>query len=178
MSTPALARSTDADDAADLRRGRSSRLPGMLLGLGLGGFVDGIVLHQLLQWHHMLSSTGDDALGLAAHPVDTVAGLEVNTLWDGAFHAFAWLCVVAGLAVLSVQARRGGAPRPARSLWGWVLVGWGTFDLVEGVVDHHLLRVHHVRAGPDQLWWDLGFLALGAVLVGGGRLLQRGRRAG
>ena len=28
---------------------------GILFGLGLGGFVDGIVLHQLLQWHHMLS---------------------------------------------------------------------------------------------------------------------------
>ena len=29
---------------------------GFLLGLGLGGFFDGIVLHQLLQWHHMASS--------------------------------------------------------------------------------------------------------------------------
>ncbi|MCK1539441.1 DUF2243 domain-containing protein, partial [Bradyrhizobium sp. 176] len=28
---------------------------GVLLGLGLGGFFDGIVFHQLLQWHHMLS---------------------------------------------------------------------------------------------------------------------------
>ena len=29
---------------------------GILLGTGLGGFVDGIVLHQILQWHNMLSS--------------------------------------------------------------------------------------------------------------------------
>jgi uncharacterized membrane protein len=29
---------------------------GIFFGLGLGGFFDGIVLHQLLQWHHMLSS--------------------------------------------------------------------------------------------------------------------------
>jgi nucleoside-diphosphate kinase len=34
-----------------------TRAPGILLGIGLGGFVDGIVLHQMLQWHHML--TGD-----------------------------------------------------------------------------------------------------------------------
>jgi uncharacterized membrane protein len=35
------------------------RAPGILLGIGLGGFVDGIVLHQILQWHHMLTSEGD-----------------------------------------------------------------------------------------------------------------------
>jgi uncharacterized membrane protein len=56
------------------------RAPGILLGIGLGGFVDGIVLHQILQWHHMLSSEG-------SHPTTTVAGLETNTLWDGLFHA-------------------------------------------------------------------------------------------
>ncbi len=38
----------------------SIRLPATILGVGLGGFVDGIVLHQVLQWHHMLSSTGSD----------------------------------------------------------------------------------------------------------------------
>src|SRR5215212_10407320 len=35
--------------------------PGVVLGLGLGGFVDGIVLHQVLQWHHM--RTGEGTLG-------------------------------------------------------------------------------------------------------------------
>ena len=49
------------------------RLPGFLLGVGFGGFVDGIVLHQILQWHHMLTATGD-------HPADTVTGLEENVL--------------------------------------------------------------------------------------------------
>ena len=29
---------------------------GILLGVGLGGFFDGIVLHQLLQWHHMITN--------------------------------------------------------------------------------------------------------------------------
>jgi uncharacterized membrane protein len=32
--------------------------PGVLIGFGVGGFVDGIVLHQILQWHHMLTSAG------------------------------------------------------------------------------------------------------------------------
>ena len=56
------------------------RLPGLLLGVGLGGFVDGIVLHQILQWHHLLTSEG-------SYPATTVAGLEANTLADGLFHA-------------------------------------------------------------------------------------------
>ena len=50
------------------------RVAGVLLGIGFGGFVDGIVLHQILQWHHMLTSTGE-------HPATTIAGLETNTLW-------------------------------------------------------------------------------------------------
>jgi uncharacterized membrane protein len=29
--------------------------PGLLLGAGLGGFFDGILFHQLLQWHNMVS---------------------------------------------------------------------------------------------------------------------------
>ena len=64
-----------------------------------------------------------------------------------------------------------------RSSWkrvlGWILVGWGLFKLVEGVIDHHILRIHHVRTGPNELAWDLAFLALGAVLLVGGWTLAR-----
>ena len=52
-------------------------LPSFLMGLGFGGFVDGIVLHEILQWHHMISGT---------EPTDTVAGLELNVIADGFFH--------------------------------------------------------------------------------------------
>jgi uncharacterized membrane protein len=62
----------------------------------------------------------------------------------------------------------------SRVLWGWILVGWGLFNLVEGLIDHQILGIHHVRSGPHQLWWDMGFLALGALLVLAGWLLQRG----
>jgi len=27
---------------------------GLLFGIGLGGFLDGIILHQVLQWHRNL----------------------------------------------------------------------------------------------------------------------------
>ena len=73
---------------------------GVLLGIGFGGFVDGIVLHQILQWHHMLTSTGD-------HPATTVAGLETNTVWDGLFHVAAWLAAFAGVWLLAGAMRDG-----------------------------------------------------------------------
>lgn len=149
----------------------------MILGIGLGGFVDGILLHQLLQWHHLLSSTDTDRIGVPTYPMDTVPGLQMNTLWDGVFHTVCWLAVLSGLGLLYARVTEArGRLWTSRALWGWILVGWGLFNLVEGIVDHHLLGIHHVRGGPDQLWWDLGFLALGAALVGLGLLLQRGAR--
>lgn len=50
---------------------------------------------------------------------------------------------------------------------------WGIFNLVEGVIDHTILGLHHVREGGNELPWDLGFLALGVVLIVGGWLLVR-----
>ena len=144
-----------------------SAAAGLMYGIGLGGFVDGIVLHQLLQWHHLLSST-------AEHPVTTVAGLEVNTLADGFFHVFSWLVVVGASIVTLAQWRQGRLPPSWRFHLGCVLAGWGAFNLVEGVVDHQLLGIHHVRddlGGP--LAWDLGFLALAVVLIVLGWVLAR-----
>ncbi|GAA1434906.1 DUF2243 domain-containing protein [Streptomyces thermospinosisporus] len=153
------------------------RLPGIVLGVGLGGFADGILLHQLLQWHHMLTSTDQDRIGVKYYDPDTVPGLRMNTVWDGIFHTVCWLAVLTGLAILYArvtQDRR--RVWTSRVLWGWMLVGWGLFNLVEGVLDHHVLGIHHVYAGDGQLWWDLAFLLMGALLVGGALLLQRGGR--
>lgn len=168
--------------ATDTGRAAPSVLaPGLLLGLGLGGFVDGILLHQVLQWHHMLSNTQDDRIGIGTYPVDTVPGLEVNTLWDGFFHVATWIAVVVGLVLLWQRVTRSPGPWSRLSLLGAVLAGWGAFDLVEGVVNHHLLKVHRVRQVGDVdnlLLWDLGFLALGAALLAIGLVLyRRGQRS-
>jgi uncharacterized membrane protein len=144
-----------------------SRASGLLFGLGLGGFVDGIVLHQLLLWHHMVSSVHE-------YPPDTLAGLEVNTVADGVFHMATWVLVLAGSITMIVSWRQGRLAPSWSFHFGLVLLGWGVFNLVEGLVDHQLLGVHHVRddlGGP--LSWDLGFLASGVVLVVGGWLLHR-----
>lgn len=139
--------------------------PGVVLGIGLGGFLDGILLHQILQWHHMLTSAG--------YPADSVVNLEINTLFDGLFHAVTWIAVAVGLFLLH-RAVAHGAAWSWQRLVGGMAIGWGAFNLVEGVVDHHLLGLHHVKEfAVHPLAWDLGFLLLGAGLVVGGALLAR-----
>ncbi len=143
---------------------------GILLGLGLGGFFDGIVLHQILQWHHMLTDHGD-------YPATTVEGLEINTLWDGLFHASTYVFTAVGLALLWSALRRPNGPWSTRAFVGTMLMGWGAFNLVEGIIDHHLLGIHHVNetvARDQWIYWDLAFLAWGAAMFAGGWYLTRG----
>jgi len=98
------------------------------------------------------------------------------------FHAATWAATATGLGLLWRAGREPGATRSTKVLVGSLGIGWGLFNLVEGVVDHHVLGIHHVNeaAPPDQwLLWDLGFLALGALLVVAGLALVRaGRRVG
>jgi uncharacterized membrane protein len=152
---------------------RSITFPGILLGLGLGGFVDGIVLHQILQWHHM--RTGDGAFGDTS--MTTVVGLEANTLADGLFHVGTWALTVAGVFWLRAVARDNRGLGSWTELVGLLLAGWGLFNLVEGLVDHQILGVHHVRDDIGApLGWDLAFLASGVILIVIGFKLARGRR--
>ncbi|WP_420392247.1 DUF2243 domain-containing protein [Acuticoccus sp.] len=141
---------------------------GILLGLGVGGFFDGIVLHQILQWHHMASSAG--------YPPDTMANLRLNVVLDGLFHVAAYAFTLAGLVLLWRSARRPHGPWPARLLAGTVLAGFGLFNLVEGTVNHHLLGLHHVNETvPEDHWiyWDIAFLVWGAAMLVAGALLTR-----
>ena len=161
-TTPAAARVAPADRPSIVTAG-------VLLGIGFGGFFDGILLHQILQWHHMLTSTGD-------HPATTVAGLEDNTLADGLFHALTFVAALTGLALLWKAVGR-GAVLAGRRLAGLMLAGWGLFNLVEGVIDHQILTVHHVNT-DNVVLWDTLFLILGAgLLIGGLALARSGARA-
>lgn len=142
---------------------------GILLGAGLGGFVDGIVLHQILQWHNMLSGK---------MPPDTLVRAKVNMYWDGLFHAAVWVLTAVGLRLLWSATGRADVPHSGPTLAGGLLLGWGLFNVVEGVIDHELLGLHHVyEYTPNHLPADLAFLGFGVLLLaGGGGLVRAGRQ--
>jgi uncharacterized membrane protein len=145
---------------------------GILLGLGIGGFFDGILLHQVLQWHHMLSSGG--------FPPDSLENMRVNVLWDGLFHILTYIFVALGLLLLWRAASQPHTRWSGKMLAGTLLIGFGLFNMVEGLIDHQLLGIHHVNetVPPEQwIYWDIGFLIWGAaMLVGGWYLLKAGQR--
>jgi uncharacterized membrane protein len=140
-----------------------------LIGIGMGGFVDGIVLHQILQWHQMIS---------AKLPPDTVLNKEVNMFWDGIFHAFTWLTTAVGIYLLWRLVYNRAAALSGKIFGGSLLFGFGLFNVVEGILDHHLLGLHNVREiSADPAFWNYSFLIISFfMLVVGWLILQQGRR--
>lgn len=139
---------------------------GTLIGAGMGGFIDGIALHQIAQWHNMLSSR---------FPPTDLPSMKFNMIWDGIFHALTWTVTAIGIGLLFHAAREPRNTWSGRSFVGALLFGWGTFNVVEGLIDHHLFGLHHVRPGPHQSAWDLAFIGFGALLVASGWSLIRSR---
>ena len=91
--------------------------------------------------------------------------------WDGLFHVLTWVMTAVGLALLWHAVRQRNVPLSTRTLIGAMVFGWGLFNLVEGIIDHHILHVHHVTETDNHLLWDLAFLASGGVMIVGGWLL-------
>jgi uncharacterized membrane protein len=124
---------------------RDVRLAGGLLGFALGGFFDGILLHQILQWHHLLS---------AIDPGD----VRMQVVADGLFHALMYAVALLGLWQLCRIARRTAVPTMA--LLAALLWGFGGWHLVDAVLFHWLLGIHRVRMDTaSPLFWDLLWLA-------------------
>jgi uncharacterized membrane protein len=139
---------------------RSLLWPAILVGVGVAGSLDEIVLHQLLRWHHFYDR-GSQAAGLIA---------------DGIFHLGSTAALVGGVVLLVRRWQAGRGPR--RQAVAGVLLGAGAFNLYDGVVQHKLLELHQVRAGaPNNAPYDLGFIGLAAVILLAGLLLLRTARS-
>jgi uncharacterized membrane protein len=123
---------------------------GVLFGIGLVTFIDEMVFHQLLHWHHFYDKS-TTSIGLVS---------------DGFFHALSWLTTVGGL-VLVADLRR-------RNAWNWkkwlgsVLVGAGLFQFYDGTVQHKLMLLHQIRYNvvilPYDLIWNL--TAISMIVIG------------
>lgn len=140
---------------------------GTLLGIGMGGFIDGILFHQILQLHSMLS---------AKMPQDVLVNVKTSMVWDGLFHALTWLTTAAGIAMLWHSAKVSDGPPSGNTFCGSLLLGWGIFNTVEGAIDHHVLGIHHVVERLGVSVYDYVFLASGPVLIiMGWYFIRRGR---
>jgi uncharacterized membrane protein len=88
--------------------------------------------------------------------------------------------VVLGLVVLWRTVHKSHLRWAGKMLLGTMLMGFGIFNLVEGVIDHQLLGIHHVNETVPQdqwIYWDIGFLIWGALmLIGGLALSRQGKR--
>lgn len=131
----------------------------VVLGVGLAGLFDGIVFHQVLQWHHMLS---------AWHPPDTIHNLKLNTQADGWFHVAVYVTLVAGAGMLVSATSRLGTRPPRRIVVAGLLIGFGGFNVLEGVINHLILGVHHVREGSTAPTYDTGFLIASMIVLTAG----------
>jgi len=129
---------------------RRPRGPALLLGLALGGFFDGIVLHQVLQWHHLLSNVDGPVW----------RDLRMQVLADGLFHALMYVVAVAGLVMLWRRRDALAMPRAGRGLAGHALLGFGGWHALDAVLSHWLTGIHRIRVdSPNPLFWDLLWLA-------------------
>jgi uncharacterized membrane protein len=132
---------------------------GILIGIGVAGFVDETVFHQLLHWHHFYDKS-TPAVGLVS---------------DGLFHAFSWFAVVIGLTMVADLCRRAGLS--GRALMGGALLGAGAFQLYDGIVQHKLMRLHQIRYHVDLVRYDWTWNIVALVLLVAGALLLHRTRA-
>ncbi|MFB5192396.1 DUF2243 domain-containing protein [Alicyclobacillus fastidiosus] len=124
-------------------------LGAFLFGFGLIAMIDGIVFHQLLQWHSTYMW----------HP-----NRFVQIFSDGVLHAIATAFVVLGAIVLW-NSNPTSTSAKNTTLWSGLFLGGGSFNLLDGVFSHHILGIHHVRPGdPNQVTYDLAF-DLSAILM-------------
>jgi uncharacterized membrane protein len=147
MSTTETGSGTGRDRG--VRQGMPGRSvgAGVLLGIGVAAFLDETLFHQILHWHHFYDGSTSD----------------VGLVSDGFFHAGGWLAIVVGLFWFAdLQRRRTTVPR---RVWAGGLIGWGAFQVYDGLVQHKVLGLHQIRYGVDLVPYDLVWNLLGALAV-------------
>ena len=138
---------------------------GLFLGLGLGGFIDGIFFRQIVHWHNVGSAI--------VRPV-TLETLSQNVRWDGFFFVLTLALTVSGAVSLWREGKDGIAPPRLRVLIGQMILGWGAFNVLEGIVGHVLLELHHIRDLPVHMpLYDWVFIGAGCLFVVVGWLTSR-----
>lgn len=146
---------------------RSLAVAAAALGFAIGGFFDGILLHQVLQWHHLLSAVDGAAF----------ADLRTQILADGLFHVAMYLVGAVGLTLFWRRRAELALSGAGSALAGLGVIGFGGWHALDAVLSHWILGIHRIRMDADvPLAWDVGWLVLFGVvpMLAGLRLLGRG----
>jgi uncharacterized membrane protein len=136
---------------------RSGLIAPMVIGIGLGGFFDGILLHQVLQWHHLLSLVDGEAF----------RDIQVQIFADGLFHVLMYAVTALGLWLLWRRRHLLASPMSGgwRTVAGGGLLGFGLWNIIDVGFFHWILGIHRIRVDvPDPLAYDLGWLAAFGIL--------------
>lgn len=137
---------------------------GFLIGFSMGGFFDGILLHQILQWHHLLS--------LVDSPL--VQDIRVQILADGLFHALMYLLAMMGLYLL--WRTRGQFALASAGRWqlAAALLGFGIWNIIDAALFHWILQIRRIRVESSApLIWDLiWFIVFGLAFTFAGWKLR------
>ena len=141
---------------------RSFLRAGMVLGTGVGAFLNGIFLRQIFQTDNVFS-------GILSS--DSLVNAQVNLFWDGITQLVSAVVAVSGIYLLLQASRGTSLRRPPGIFLGVMIFGWGAYSLLEGLVIHQVFGFHHVNerlAGTPQLFYDGLYLvfALGLMLLG------------
>lgn len=128
---------------------------GLLFGVGLAAFLDELVFHQLLRWHHFYDKSTTD----------------IGLISDGLFHAFSWFATIGGLFILADLRRRG-----VFNLKRWssgVLLGAGGFQLYDGTIQHKLMQIHQIRYVENIMKYDLVWNGSAVIMILAGLFLLK-----
>jgi uncharacterized membrane protein len=153
--------------ALSTRFDRPLVVAGGVMGFGLGGLLDVLLFHFVLQEHHLVSGLVDPT---------TRAGLRLNLVADGLF-CLAMLAVMgAGFVLLWRTAPRSDVPWSASRFAAATVLGMGAFNLYDGVVDHYVLGLHHTTF-PALDAYDLVWVVGSLVLLAAGTVALRAERS-
>lgn len=126
---------------------------GYLLGFALGGFFDGILLHQILQWHHLL-------LAIESGPLQD---MRTQILADGLFHLLMYAIALGG--IFSLWRTRQTSELTGKRLFADALIGFGLWHIIDAVLSHWLLGIHRIKmVSPNPLAWDVLWVVVFGVL--------------
>ena len=167
---PAVVATTVSDrqsQRTDRRTGdpKAPALAGGLLGFGVGGLLDIVLVHMILQWHHLASGRIDPA---------TREGLRRNIVLDGLLGLALLAVVLLGVAALWRAGRRPAASLAGPTLAGSMLAGFGAFNALDDLVSHRLLDAHHVHPAYGALSDTALLVASLVIIVAGVALVRRG----